>query len=80
MLCGRCETRFANPKGSRARPFPARRSGEYRLLGGLLCTECGIVLPGEEIALLLLQKQSQLAQFGLAAAAQPLLELAHRKD
>jgi hypothetical protein len=80
MLCGRCETHFANTGSSRARSFAARRSSEHRLLGGLLCTECGIVLPGEEIALQLLQKQSQLAQFGLAAAAQPLFELAHRKD
>jgi hypothetical protein len=80
MLCGRCETHFADTGGSRAGTFPARQSGDHPLLGGLLCTECGIVLPGEEIALLLLLKQSQLAQFGLAAAAQPLLELAHRKD
>jgi hypothetical protein len=80
MLCGRCEARFADTGSSHALSFPARRRGEQRLLGGLLCAECGIVLPGEEIALLLLQKQSQLAQFGLAAAAQPLLELTNRKD
>ncbi len=81
MLCGRCEARFADIGGSHARPkTPARRRTDQHLLGGLLCAECSIVLPGEEIALLLLQKQSQLAQFGLAAAAQPLLELDHRKD
>ncbi len=78
MLCGPCETRLAKALWLRAASSPARVWGPHRL-GDLLCAACGSILPGEDIADRLLHKQSQLAQFGLAGAAGPLLEATRRK-
>jgi hypothetical protein len=77
MLCRRCETR--SPKAPyRGAPSPARVWGVERLRE-LLCTGCGAVLAGEVVAQRLLEKQSQLAQFGLAGPASPLLTSPHPK-
>ncbi|HEV7365115.1 MAG TPA: hypothetical protein VGN76_04665 [Gemmatimonadales bacterium] len=43
-------------------------------LGDLICVRCGSVLPAEIVTERLLGKLSQLGQFGLAAAARPLLK------
>jgi len=50
---------------------PGRVWGVERL-GNLLCAACGAILAPEDIVQQLLQKQSQLAQFGLAGLWQPL--------
>ncbi len=76
MLCGRCEARLSTAGWPRTASSPARVWGQRRL-GDLLCVACGTILAGEDVAERLLRKQSQLAQFGLAGAAGPLLE-AHR--
>jgi hypothetical protein len=80
MVSDRCEARVPDTGNSRARSCPSRRSDEYRLVGDQLSAELTALSRGEEIAQWLLQEQSQPAQFGLAAAAHALLELAHRKD
>jgi hypothetical protein len=78
MLCRRCETR--SPKAPyRGAPSPARVWGVERLRE-LLCTGCGAVLAGEEVAQRLLEKQSQLAKFGLAGPARPLLTAPRAED
>lgn len=64
MLCRRCEAR-SRKEPCRGASSPARVWGAERL-GELLCTCCGAVLAGEDVAQRLMQKQSQLAQFGLA--------------
>jgi hypothetical protein len=72
MLCGRCEALAVVESARRVAGSPARVWGVERL-GDLLCSGCGTILGVEDIAQRLLQKQSQLAQFGLAGPARPLL-------
>jgi len=79
MLCGRCEARSAQAGWRRVLSSPAR-AWSHHGLGDLLCAACGTILAGEDVAERLLRKQSQLAQFGLVGAAQPLLKIARLKD
>ena len=67
MLCRRCEARSLKESCRGGAASPARVWGAERL-GELLCTCCGAVLAGEDVAERLLRKQSQLAQFGLSGA------------
>ena len=72
MLCRRCEA--AVPRGAwRGAVAPGRVWGVERLRD-LLCSGCGTILAGEDIAHRLLQKQSQLARFGLGGPGPSLLE------
>ncbi len=73
MLCGPCEARLGTAGWPPTESSPARVWGQHRL-GDLLCVACGTILAGEDVAERLLRKQSQLAQFGLAGAAGPLLD------
>jgi hypothetical protein len=59
MLCARCDT-----------PIPAAPPA----LEGALCPECGALLPPEGLARRLLAKITQLARFGLADRAAPILK------
>lgn len=73
MLCRRCEA-LSHEGASRRRALsPARVWGAERIRG-LRCSHCDVLLGAEDIAQLLLQKQSQLAQFGLVNPGRPLLE------
>ena len=72
MLCRRCETNAVRPGGRGAPCAPARLWGVERL-GSLLCAYCGTVLAAEELVTRVLEKESQLAQFGLAGLWRPLL-------
>ena len=73
ILCQRCERRLWNPKLLRFRTSPPSVWGASRL-GDLICARCGSLLPAEMVTERLLGKLSQLGQFGLAAAAGPLLK------
>ena len=78
MLCRGCEA--AVPRGTWSRALtPARVWGAERLRD-LLCSSCGTILASEDIAHRLLQKQSQLARFGLGGPGPVLLEPAHPKE
>ena len=73
MLCRRCAglvlqaaTRYRPPHGGE---HPTRPVGYV----GVLCAECGALLPPEEMAGQLIEKLAQLAQFGLVARGAPLL-------
>ena len=59
MLCARCYT-----------PIPADRLAPE----GALCPECGALLPSAGLARRLLAKITQLARFGLADRAAPILK------
>jgi hypothetical protein len=73
ILCQRCERRLRNPKLLRFWISPRSGWGKSRL-GDLICARCGSVLPAEMVTERLLSKLSQLGQFGLDAAARPLLK------
>ena len=73
MLCRRCEARAVHRGGRSGALAPARLWGAERL-GGLLCAYCGGLLATEELVTRVLEKESQLAQFGLAGLWRPLLE------
>jgi hypothetical protein len=73
MLCQRCERRLWNPKLLRFWTSPRTVWGASRL-GDLICARCGSVLPADMVTERLLGKLSQLGQFGLDAAARPLLK------
>jgi len=60
MLCPRCETPVP------ATPRPAR--------AGALCPQCGALLAPPGLARRLLAKVTQLARFGLADHADPILK------
>src|SRR5258705_5399894 len=64
MLCRRCEALSFEGASRRRAPPSARVWGAERI-SGLHCVSCGTLLGAEDIAQLLLQKESQLAQFGL---------------
>jgi hypothetical protein len=71
MLCRRCEATL--PRGAgRGALTPARVWGVERLRD-LLCSSCGTILAGEDVAHRMRQKQSQLARFGLGAGPGPML-------
>ena len=71
MLCPRCHHRTASGAGA-LRPSPRIVVWAERL-SSLVCDRCGAVLPQEDATDRLLGKLSQLARFGLAAEASPLL-------
>jgi len=60
MLCSHCDT----PVPAVRRPAP----------DGALCAECGALLPPEGLARRLVAKITQLARFGLADRAAPILK------
>ena len=78
MLCRQCESAIPRKIG-RGAVTPAHVWGSERIRD-LLCTRCGTILAAEDIAQRLLQKQSQLALFGLAGSGPLLLEPAQPKD
>lgn len=69
MKCRRCEGR-APETAPRAR-VPSRRVWGADRISGLRCAVCGVLLDAEDIATLLLEKQSQLEQFGLLTPPSP---------
>ena len=73
MLCRRCEVLSVEGAGRR-RPTPSARVWGAERISGLHCASCGSLLGAEDIAQLLLQKESQLAQFGLVNPEHPLLQ------
>lgn len=78
MLCPLCEA--VVPRETwRGALTPARVWGAERIRD-LLCPCCGTVLAGEAIAWRLVEKQSQLALFGLAGPGPLLLEPAHAEE
>ena len=72
MLCSRCEALSASG-GRRGASSLARVWGVERL-ANLLCASCGAILTPEDLVQRLLQKQSQLAQFGLVDLWQPMMD------
>jgi len=73
MLCRRCEALSYEGASLRRAGTHARVWGAERI-SGLYCASCGSLLGAEDIAQLLLQKESQLAQFGLVNPEFPLLQ------
>lgn len=71
MLCPHCQTRTP-VEASALRTSLKFVLGSERL-SRLVCDRCGAVLPLEDPTDRLLGKLSQLARFGLAAEARPLL-------
>jgi hypothetical protein len=65
MLCAHCET-----------PVPAERPAPE----GALCAECGALLPPAGLARRLVAKITQLARFGLADRAVPILKTSDRRS
>ena len=63
MYCRRCRT----PAPGASRGLEAPRSGHWvaERISGLRCGHCGVLLGADDIAQLLGEKESQLAQFGL---------------
>ena len=63
MHCRRCGT----PAPDASRRLEAARSGHWvaNRISGLRCAQCGVLLGADDIAQLLGEKESQLAQFGL---------------
>jgi len=78
MLCRRCEALSVSGRCRCGASSLARVWGVERL-GNLLCASCGAILAPEDLVQRLLQKQSQLAQFGLADLWQPMLDLSARE-
>jgi hypothetical protein len=73
MLCRRCERRLWSPKLLQFWTS-ARSVWGTAPLGDVICVRCGAVLPADLVTERYLGRLSQLAQFGLAAAARPLLK------
>jgi hypothetical protein len=78
MLCRRCEASVPR-EIRRAALTPAQVWGAERIRD-LLCTRCGTILAGEDVAHSLVKKQSQLAQFGLAGHGPQLFEPGHSEE
>jgi hypothetical protein len=74
MLCQRCEGHLRNPTLLRFWTTSPREAWETSRLGNVICAHCGSVLPADIVTERLLGKLSQLGQFGLDAAARPLLK------
>ena len=72
MFCRGCEA-LSRDGASRRRASPVPVWGAERI-SGLHCGSCGALLDAEDIAQLLLEKESQLAQFGLVNPGRPLLK------
>jgi len=64
MDCRSCETRSGDGEPRRAPAHPVPLWGAERI-SGLRCGRCGALLGAEDIARLLLDKQSLLEQFGM---------------
>ena len=73
MLCTHCEGLVAE-LARQATPTPHARPRGRDLVHTLLCDRCGSVVLPPDPATSTGGKLSQLARFGLAAGAQPLLE------
>jgi len=66
MHCRRCST--PAPGASRGREAPRSEHWVADRISGLRCEHCGVLLGADDIAQLLGEKESQLAQFGLLSA------------
>jgi hypothetical protein len=79
MLCRRCE---ALPQKGTDRGGVMRRARTWSLtrIRDPLCSTCSALVCAGEAGHRLLQKQSQLAQFGLAGFGGPLLEPLRPED
>lgn len=64
MHCRSCEARSRDDVTTPAPAQPVPIWGADRI-SGLRCTRCGVLLGAEDVARLLLAKQSQLEQFGM---------------
>ena len=64
MHCRRCEARSRDDATSPEPAHPVPIWGADRI-SGLRCGRCGALLGAEDVARLLLAKQSQLEQFGM---------------
>jgi hypothetical protein len=72
MLCKRCAN-LVQARRTLVRAWWARAAAHDSDGDDVRCAGCGTVLPLEDTSERLLHKLSQLAQFGLAGAAAPLL-------
>ena len=72
MLCHQCQSLSTADGEQPLRPTLTNELGLGRV-AGLMCARCGAVLPSEDATGRLLDKLTQLARFGLAAEAHPLL-------
>jgi len=70
MLCQQCERDVL--LGHRERPNPLGATADK--LAGLVCAQCGTVLPADDVTRRLLEKLTQLSRFGLGGESAPLLE------
>lgn len=72
MLCSRCK-RMPEGQASAAVASPQTLPGWERL-ELILCSRCGVLLPGLEPSDRLLDKLAGLARFGLTAGTSTILE------
>jgi hypothetical protein len=78
VLCRRCEVMVGQTGAIATAKAGGRRTvfGVHRFRH-LTCERCGLVLPTVDDTESLLDKLTQLAQFGLTAEGRPLLESSH---
>lgn len=75
MACSYCKELF--PQGvRRSCGFAPESAREWERLRSVICDQCGAVLPVAPSRETLLDKLVQLARFGLADGATPILDLA----
>ena len=76
MLCVRCEallTASTGPSANRTEGLSPVFQEAWTRLNTLLCARCGVALSFVDPANSTLERMSQLARFGLAAGARPIL-------
>ena len=81
MMCRRCTALSARGGGAAMEKAPRSATvwGADRI-SGLRCDRCAALLGVEDIAQLLLEKQSQLAQFGLLTPRRSPREPARQEE
>ncbi len=81
MLCRPC-TALSARAGEAGKPKAPRTAPVWGAdrISGLRCDRCAALLGVEDIAQLLLEKQSQLARFGLLTPRRPPREPTRRED
>ncbi len=73
MLCRRCAN-VVRKRGMFIQAVPPSAVPRVPGWEHVFCARCGAVLPAENLTERLLEKLSQLAQFGLVGAGAPLLK------
>jgi hypothetical protein len=89
MLCRRCNgtsepehprTRLTEPRLRLGMHPRDGRRGDRRSAGGGQCSGCGGSLDADPLTERILEKQSQLARFGLADREEPILKAQKPKE